>query len=651
MARNILLIEPNYKNKFPPIGLMKLATYHKRMGDNVVFFKGEIKDLIVGRIAEHCINHLEVVEPRVEWTARKDVVIKYIKTSKKEHLVRLIEGVRDEVYLLVKSWLNDAARYYKKKRYLDEPEWDRIFVSTLFTFYFDVTVKTILEVKPLVKPEGVFMVGGVLASLQPIELEEATGVKPYVGLLNKPGILDPNNTDIIDELPLDYTILEETDYEYEMSDAYYASMSKGCVRHCPFCAVPKLEPDYRDYIPLKERIQEVDATIGPQRNLLLMDNNIMASKKFDEVIEEIITCGFGRGATLAPPDALKIAVENIIRGINKDGYIRKAVKLLDKFLSKIKDADVSFKVYATLENYHLLKYETATAENVEAAYHQIKDEYEAYRCTLRPRQRSVDFNQGLDARLFDDHKAEQLARIAITPVRIAFDDLRVKDAYLRAIKMCHDHGLSNFSNYLLYNFKDQPWELYERMRINVELCEEIGVNIYSFPMKYHPLYGEHSHDRDFIGEHWNRKYIRAIQAVLNCTKGMIGRGTTYFRKAFGENLEEFARLLELPDTYIIYRFFFEWLDRIKHPLSAGAWEETFNSLSATTKEELFSIIHSPDFNDKMAKHIYPGELGEIMKFYVNMREAVQSPNGSLYKLKQEFDSLSSVHDNRTKRKG
>jgi hypothetical protein len=31
MDRNILLIEPNYKNKFPPIGLMKLATYFKTL--------------------------------------------------------------------------------------------------------------------------------------------------------------------------------------------------------------------------------------------------------------------------------------------------------------------------------------------------------------------------------------------------------------------------------------------------------------------------------------------------------------------------------------------------------------------------------------------------------------------------------------------
>lgn len=54
MERNILLIEPNYKNKFPPIALMKLATYHKRLGDKVIFYKGEFKDFIIERITDKC---------------------------------------------------------------------------------------------------------------------------------------------------------------------------------------------------------------------------------------------------------------------------------------------------------------------------------------------------------------------------------------------------------------------------------------------------------------------------------------------------------------------------------------------------------------------------------------------------------------------
>ena len=42
--RNILLLEPNYSNKYPPIGLMKIASYHRIIGDNIRFYKGELKD-------------------------------------------------------------------------------------------------------------------------------------------------------------------------------------------------------------------------------------------------------------------------------------------------------------------------------------------------------------------------------------------------------------------------------------------------------------------------------------------------------------------------------------------------------------------------------------------------------------------------------
>lgn len=39
----VLCIEPSFATKFPPLGLMKLSAYHKSMGDEVVFYKGNMK--------------------------------------------------------------------------------------------------------------------------------------------------------------------------------------------------------------------------------------------------------------------------------------------------------------------------------------------------------------------------------------------------------------------------------------------------------------------------------------------------------------------------------------------------------------------------------------------------------------------------------
>ena len=48
LSRNILLIEPGYPNKYPPLGLMKLAAYHGSLGrgDHVTFVKGEATEVL-----------------------------------------------------------------------------------------------------------------------------------------------------------------------------------------------------------------------------------------------------------------------------------------------------------------------------------------------------------------------------------------------------------------------------------------------------------------------------------------------------------------------------------------------------------------------------------------------------------------------------
>ena len=51
----------------------------------------------------------------------------------------------------------------------------------------------------------------------------------------------------------------------------------------------------------------------------------------------------------------------------------------------------------------------------------------------------------------------------------------------------------------------------------------------------------------------------------------------------------------MPDTYIIYRFFFEWLEKKSHPLSMKRWVDAMNSLSIQERDTLLSIIHDKNF--------------------------------------------------------
>ena len=165
----------------------------------------------------------------------------------------------------------------------------------------------------------------------------------------------------------------------------------------------------------------------------------------------------------------------------------------------------------------------------------------------------------------------------------------------------------------MYNYEDKPQDLYNRMRINVDLCEELKIDIYSFPMKYIPIFGEKSKNREYIGTHWNRKFIRAIQAVLNATKGKIGKGISYFNFAFGENLEEFNKILYMPEAFIIYRLHYE-----KNGLTEKWWQD-FNKLSNNDKKIAYPIIESNQFSNIDIKK-YNHQIKKVLSYYLITRD-------------------------------
>jgi hypothetical protein len=164
--------------------------------------------------------------------------------------------------------------------------------------------------------------------------------------------------------------------------------------------------------------------------------------------------------------------------------------------------------------------------------------------------RYVDFNQGIDARLLDEEKMRLLSEIALNPLRIAFDNINLEKIYVEKIRLAHKYKITNLSNYILFNFNDTPEDFYRRLRINIDLNEELGSSIFSFPMKYVPL---NAKDRKYIGPKWTQQRLRGIQCILHATHGVVGPRRPFFEKAFGKDENEFKSIIELPEDLIFHR--------------------------------------------------------------------------------------------------
>ncbi len=627
--RNILLIEPNYKNKYPPIGLMKLATYHKMLGDKVTFYKGELNELIIDQSVNLCIEKLFKIDKSIDWKAKYFIIYEFIKKRRPSAIEELaINSSPYEILLL--NALNYYKDYYWKKEFRDDHYWDRIYITTLFTFHWEITIKTLKFAIQLAKSKNDIWVGGVMASVIPNELKKATGLKNiHIGLLNKSGVLDKNDI-VVDDLPLDYSILDEIDYKYPENNAYYGYTTRGCIRKCEFCAVPILEPKFTKYVPLTEKINGVIEKFGEKRNLLLLDNNVLASNCFNDIISEIKFNGFDKKRKFVEPNQLEIAVNNLGKSLNDRAYINKSVSIFIRLLGSIRGKQKQ-EIYNLLSENRLLKPQTALAENILKVFPLINPLYEKYRNKI-PKQRYVDFNQGIDARLLTEEKAKLLNQIPIRPLRIAFDSMKYKESYLNAVFRAKKYGIKHFSNYLLYNFDDRPVELYQRLKLNIDLCEKHKIDIYSFPMKFHPIFGDYQLNRDYLGEHWNRKFIRSVQIILNATKGKIGKGESFFFKAFGSDEDEFHKLLYMPDVYLLYRFFFE---------KEGYTQDWWNCFKSLNEEEIVlakSIIEKNDFKqtDKATEN---AKIIDLVKHYAISRDQIADSNSELSKLKAKFDIL------------
>lgn len=418
---DILLLEPGYSNKYPPIGLMKISYFHKYIHhDYVRFAKGKLQDAFNGK------------------------------------------------------------------------KWDRVYVTTLFTFEWQKTKEAIEYALSVVKDPTQVYTGGILATLMPeLIAENFPTVKNNTGLLDKKGTLGLEHEECIDRLTLDYGILDDIadEYVYPAHDAYFTYMTRGCGMKCAFCAVQTLEPEYYPYISIANTIRRVDEQFGPKKDLLLMDNNVLRSPRFDEIIDEIKALGFAKGATYINPKTGKKVQRFVDFNQGLDAFLLTPHKAKRLGELAIRPARIAF-------------------DHIEDA--------EAYKKAIR-----------LCAQNGITHMSNYLLYNGV--------DFTGKGHSYQA---------------------DTPEDLYERMHISMDLQEELiestenKIAIFSFPMRYIPL---EDLKRGFVGTHWNPKYLRALQRMLIPTQGKGVSSRSFFEADFGKTSEEFVRALAMPENHLGWR--------------------------------------------------------------------------------------------------
>ena len=201
----ILLVEPTkgkkYHTPYPPLGLLKLAAYHK----------------------------------------------------KKKDIVRLINGFSNNGF---------------------EP--DIIYITSLFTYAYE-PVHEVIKYYSDKYINAKIVVGGVYATLCPDHLKDKfkNRIEVYQGLIDE-----------VEDLLPDYSLVPDWNASILFS-------SRGCIRKCPFCSVPQIEPEFKAKKSIKHLIYP------GHKKVVFWDNNILASPYwrniFDELEELKIAVDFNQG--------------------------------------------------------------------------------------------------------------------------------------------------------------------------------------------------------------------------------------------------------------------------------------------------------------------------------------------------------------------
>jgi len=193
----VLLVEPlkskKYHSSYPPLGLLKLAAYHKKKRDKV----------------------------------------------------RLVQGISDDGF---------------------EP--NTIYITSLFTYAYE-PVHDVIRYYSKQYKKARMVVGGIYATLCPEHLRRTfkDRIEIHQGLKEE-----------IENILPDYSLIPSWNASILFS-------SRGCIRDCPFCSVPQMEPEFKAKKSIKHLIYP------GHKKVVLWDNNVLASPYWKNIFGEIEESG------------------------------------------------------------------------------------------------------------------------------------------------------------------------------------------------------------------------------------------------------------------------------------------------------------------------------------------------------------------------
>jgi hypothetical protein len=287
---------------------------------------------------------------------------------------------------------------------------DEIKVTSLFTWAWRPVWEAVGFYRALF-PKAKISLGGIYATLMPDHARQCGVDEIFTGI-----------DGAAEDLMPDYELVPEW---HRGRAASIVFATRGCIRKCDFCAVPKLEGK-----PFQMRdTTRITHLVHPDhKRIIFWDNNILGESHWPDVFEELHELGL-----------------------------------------------------------------------------------------------EADFNQGLDARLVSEHVAHELKKLRLPTIRMAYDFTGMRNSMRKAIINLRaagvtNHRMAHVNCYVLYNHRDTPEDLFERVR------DLLAWGVAAYPMRYQPLNGEQALEKDsYVAPGWTAEQLDMVAAA----RRVIGFGGAF----------------------------------------------------------------------------------------------------------------------------